>query len=111
MNSKIDPEDDKKFKCICKTEKEHKENCVFKESEYYWTKYKQSDLDMYFKCDNSKCKDFGRRYPYTNLLEMYSEYCAFDCFKCNKKMIVTLEKRENNRDFPRNIDIQMSYLK
>ena len=29
MNSKIDPEDDKKFKCMCKTEKEHKQ-----ESEY-----------------------------------------------------------------------------
>jgi len=77
--------------CMCKTVKEH-EKCFWSHSEYYNCKFAQSDLNLYFKCDNSKCKDFGKRYLYSSLLEMYSDYASWDCFTCKRKMIVTLEK-------------------
>ena len=76
--------------CLCKTVEEHKK-CYWKHAEYYDCKFDQSDLGMYFKCDNSKCNDFGKRYGYTSLLEMYDSYASWNCFKCNRKMIVTLE--------------------
>ena len=77
--------------------------------EYYRAKFKQSDLDMYFKCNDPKCERFGKRTPYDTILEMYSEYpsCGYPCWECHKKMIVTLERLPNE---PRNIDIQMGYL-
>ena len=71
---------------------------VIKMGDHYWKKFCQSEWDIYFKCDKSKCKNFGMRLPYYSVLEMYSEYCPIDCDLCKEKMILTLEYGEEIRN-------------